>query len=242
MVEESQTPTPPWPGLTRPFPLDVNRVQESQTPFPPWPGLAGLARPSSKSGQFIRLTRHLDRMQRSAAFFAIPFDHGKALAALDAAVTNATTSLRVRLTLDEAGVFACTIASLGPPATGWTFAISPLVQSSGDPFLRHKTTWREGYDAEDARLSKLTGCGEVLFVNERGELTEGSRTNLFVRQGDRLLTPPLSSGLLDGVLRRELLDEARCEEAVLTQDGLQNADEVYLGNSLRGLILAKPVR
>jgi branched-subunit amino acid aminotransferase/4-amino-4-deoxychorismate lyase len=88
------------------------------------------------------------------------------------------------------------------------------------------------YDSEAARL----GADEALFVNERGELTEGSRSTLFVRLGGKLLTPPLACGLLDGILRRELLETGACAEAVLTPADLETAGEVLFGNSLRGLI------
>ena len=89
------------------------------------------------------------------------------------------------------------------------------------------------YEREAAR----SGTDEVVFCNERGEFTEGARSNIFVRRGGKLLTPALSSGLLPGILRAELIESGQCEEAVLTQDDL--AGEVLLGNSLRGLIPAK---
>ena len=73
---------------------------------------------------------------------------------------------------------------------------------------------------------------EMIFRNERGELTEGARSNIFVRRAEHLLTPPLSAGLLPGVLRAELLDSGRCEEAVLTEDDLKAG---FFGNSLRGI-------
>jgi para-aminobenzoate synthetase/4-amino-4-deoxychorismate lyase len=82
-----------------------------------------------------------------------------------------------------------------------------------------------------------------VFVNEKGELTEGSYTNLFVERDGRLLTPPLACGLLNGTLRRALLADPDCaiEEAVLTPVDLESADRVYLGNSVRGLVRAEPV-
>ncbi len=84
----------------------------------------------------------------------------------------------------------------------------------------------------------------VLFVNEHGELTEGCWTNLFVQRGDLLLTPPVACGLLDGTLRRELLDTRPEDvvESVLRPDDLDGADAVLLGNSVRGLMPARPVR
>ncbi|HUO89942.1 MAG TPA: aminodeoxychorismate synthase component I [Rhizomicrobium sp.] len=198
----------------------------------------GLIETLRHDGGFLRLERHLDRMSASAACFSLPFDRAAAIAALEAAVAIDRGSLRVRLTLDEAGRFAATAAPLGTLPVRWTYALSPHRVHSGDELLRHKTTWREMFDDEHARAAKNAGCDEVIFHNERGELTEGSRSSIFLRRGGKLLTPSLACGLLDGVLRRELLDCGRCSEAVLTPDDLAAADEVLLGNSLRGLIPA----
>jgi para-aminobenzoate synthetase/4-amino-4-deoxychorismate lyase len=190
---------------------------------------------------FVRLERHLTRMAASAKVFGLPFDREAAFAALNGVVAGAREALRMRLTLDEAGAFACSAAPLGAAAERWTYTISPHAVQSGDLLLRHKTTWRAFFDDEQARLAGAMGCDETVFVNERGEVTEGSRSSVFVRRGRRLLTPPLSCGLLDGVLRRELLETGQCEEAVLTPDDMATADEVLLGNSLRGLIRAEAV-
>lgn len=189
---------------------------------------------------YTRLELHLARMEASAEVFGIAFDRSAALRALEAAVTNASGARRVRLTADEQGAFDCTTASLGEGASLWTYAVSPVRVNSNDLLLRHKTTWREMYEEEHARLSRETGCDEVLFLNERGEIAEGSRTNAFVRIGGKLFTPPLSCGLLNGCLRQELLANGGCEERVLTLAELEE-NEVWLGNSLRGLIRAQPV-
>jgi para-aminobenzoate synthetase/4-amino-4-deoxychorismate lyase len=77
-----------------------------------------------------------------------------------------------------------------------------------------------------------------VFSNERGELTEGSITSLFVERAGILYTPPLSSGLLAGTLRAELLATGRARESVLYVDDLRSAEAVYLGNSVRGLVRA----
>jgi para-aminobenzoate synthetase/4-amino-4-deoxychorismate lyase len=93
------------------------------------------------------------------------------------------------------------------------------------------------------RQKALTGCDEVIFLNQKGELTEGTRTNLFIEQGGRLFTPALTCGLLPGTLREELIDlpRAAASEAVLTLADLDAAERIYLGNSVRGLIRAEPV-
>ena len=183
-------------------------------------------------GGFVRLERHLARMELSAKLFGLSFDTARARQALQKAVAGMQGALRARLTLDETGLFQAIAAMLPPNPPHWTYAISPLRMDSDDCLLRHKTSWREVYDAEHAG-------DEVIFRNERDELTEGARSNIFVKREGMLLTPPLSSGLLPGILRADLLECGQCKEAVLTEKDLMG--EVFFGNSLRGLIPAKPV-
>jgi para-aminobenzoate synthetase/4-amino-4-deoxychorismate lyase len=187
---------------------------------------------------FVRLDLHLARLAHSAAAFGIAFDENVARQALHAAAENAIEGLRVRLVLSEDGAFACTASPLSRPEAAWTYAVSPRAVMSTDALAQHKTNWRDLYDGEHARLSKMLGCNEVIFLNERGEVVEGSRTNVFVAREGKLLTPPLSAGALDGILRRSLIGEGRCIEAVLRPQDLTG--ETYLGNSLRGLIRAVP--
>ncbi len=191
---------------------------------------------------FVNGPRHLQRMAMSARALGIAFDEASAWKMLREAVSAGTTSKKVRLELSESGAFLCESSPLPADNTTqvWTYAISDYRVQSGDTLLRHKTSWRELYDSEHVALRERFGCDEVIFLNERDEITEGSRSNVFVRFGDRLVTPPLSCGLLDGCLRRALLDDpsAHCEEGVLYAQDLDSADIVYLGNSLRGLIPA----
>jgi len=182
---------------------------------------------------FVRLEAHLARMEKSARIFGMAFDAAAARTTLDQAIAGHTGPLRLRLTLDEQGMHHATAHDLPANPAFWTYAISPELTDSSDPFLRHKTNWRELYEREVKRL----GTDEVVFLNERGEITEGARSNIFVRRGDTLLTPPLSAGVLDGRLRAELISQGKAREATLTPDDLDG--EVYFGNSLRGLIPAK---
>ena len=184
---------------------------------------------------FTRYDSHLARMKLSASVFGMPFDDVAARMALESSVAGKTGHWRVRLTLNEGGVYHAAAHDLPPNPSQWTYAVSPQRTDSGDVFLRHKTNWRELYESEAQRL----GTDEVIFLNERGELTEGARSNIFIARDGVLLTPPLSAGLLDGRLRAELLADGRARETTLTPDDL--AGEVYFGNSLRGLIPAKRV-
>ncbi|HEY2009227.1 MAG TPA: aminodeoxychorismate synthase component I [Rhizomicrobium sp.] len=181
---------------------------------------------------FVRLKQHLARMQASALALGFPFDQEAARVALDAAIQGRAGASRVRLMLDEAGQHLATAHDLPSNPPHWTYRISPVPTQSGDLLLRHKTSWRELYDRDHP------GCDEIVFRNERGELTEGARSNIFIRRDGVLLTPPLTAGLLPGILRAELIARGEAREAILTPDDLRG--EIWLGNSLRGLIPAKP--
>lgn len=193
---------------------------------------------------FHLLERHLARLQSSAAHFGYPFSREAVLAALDAeaARVDAPVAL-VRLLLAEDGGITVTSSAITLPTkdTVWRFAISDRRLDEKDPFFYHKTTRRQFYEQEMERQKQLNGCDEVVFLNSKGELTEGTRTNLFVELDGRLFTPALACGLLPGTLREELLDlpRAAASEAILTPQDLLAADRLYLGNSVRGLIRAE---
>jgi para-aminobenzoate synthetase/4-amino-4-deoxychorismate lyase len=104
--------------------------------------------------------------------------------------------------------------------------------------LFHKTTHRPLY-AEAFKAATQAGFDDVLFLNLRGEVTEGAIHNLFVEKGGRLFTPPIECGLLAGVHRRHLLEtRPDVSERVLHLEDLRQADAVYLSNAVRGLRLA----
>jgi para-aminobenzoate synthetase / 4-amino-4-deoxychorismate lyase len=188
------------------------------------------------------LDRHLARLKASAAYFAIPLDLALARAALSHHESSfAVDCCRVRLVLSENGEIVITAEPLRLlPAAVLRYVISDRPVCSDDPLVYHKTTRRAFYEAELSRLCTLHGCDEVLFVNERGELTEGSWTNLFVKRDGKLLTPPVACGLLSGTLRCELLETRpeEVEEAMLRPQDLAQAEAVLLGNSVRGLMAA----
>lgn len=173
-----------------------------------------------------RLALHRARMARGAAALGWGFE----AAAFDRAVeVDPSAGLRLRLTLDAAGRFEVTQAPLPQSRPEWRLALAGARLASDDPWLRLKSTNRAAYDA--ARAALPDGVEEVIFVNERGEVCDGSITTLFFDRGQGLRTPPLSSGLLPGVLRAEL----GCPEEVLMVQDLPKV-RLWVGNALRGLI------
>jgi para-aminobenzoate synthetase/4-amino-4-deoxychorismate lyase len=192
-----------------------------------------------------RLAAHLDRLAASARHFGFPADRRRIRASLRAALSPVRDGLprRVRLLLDDAGRIAVELSPLpraGDAARPWTVRLSDRRVDSGDPFLRHKTTRRDLHDSGRA-AALADGFDEVLFLNERGELTEGSITNVFLEIGGRLFTPPAACGLLEGVGRRFALEDPanRASERILTADDLRRADRILLSNAVRGLFPAR---
>ena len=193
---------------------------------------------------FHLLERHLARLQSSAAHFGYPYSREAVIAALEGEVLRLQgDTYLVRLLLAEEGTLTVTSTAIELPAKGtvWRFVISDQRVDEKDPLFFHKTTRRQFYDREMERQKALTGCDEVIFLNKRGELTEGTRTTLFLELDGRLFTPALTCGLLPGTLREELLDlpRAAASEAIITPADLDRADRIYLGNSVRGLIRAE---
>lgn len=194
---------------------------------------------------FALLDRHLKRLAASARYFGYGFDQDGVLSTLNQAIAaKPTTPLKVRLQLCANATCTAEATPLAPtpPDQVWRFEVSDKPISRDNPFLYHKTTNRAFYDDERTRLHALNGCDEVLFCNDRGELTEGSITNIFLEIDGQLLTPALSSGLLAGTLRQDLIDTGRAGEAVLRPADLKTAERIWLGNSVRGLIPASPIR
>ncbi len=190
------------------------------------------------------LERHLERMAASARYFNYAYDESAVRKALlREAETRKGERLRVRCLLAENGTVTVTSTPVPAPAPDavMRYVISDTRIDSRDVFLFHKTTRRDLYDQEWTHYAATRGADEVVYLNERGELAEGSRTNIFVDRDGCLVTPPLASGLLPGVLRSELIESGRAQEAVLTLQDLERADAVYLGNSVRGLVKALPL-
>ncbi|HLU76971.1 MAG TPA: aminodeoxychorismate synthase component I [Burkholderiales bacterium] len=184
------------------------------------------------------LPRHLERLSASARHFGFAYDEGRVRAALDATRRQAGEAPhRVRLTLAKSGEI--TVRSVPFAAAAGTPGVvyAEAAVHTANPFLHHKTTVRGQYDAALKAIEALPGCFDALFFNERGELTEGARSNVYLVRDGKWYTPPLSSGVLNGVMRRVLMEThtPRIEERVLRREDVEAAEEIHLSNALRGL-------
>ena len=182
----------------------------------------------------VELERHLDRLRTSSADLDFRFDRHAARNELQAATFGRKERAMVRLLLSRTGEMAIEVKPFEEPSeVPARVTVRPLPVDRDDFRLRYKTTDRRFYD----QIRREEGAFETIFVDPDGQLTEGSRTNIFVERYGKLLTPPISRGLLPGILRAKLIDEGRAEEAELTPDDL--AQGFFVGNIVRGLVPAK---
>lgn len=187
--------------------------------------------------EYCFLNLHVDRLESSAGYFNFFFDREAVLSQLCRSSESFASNrrYRVRLLLSADGDVTAQSAEIFAYTATARVRLSEECTSSTDVFVRHKTTRREFYDRQYAK-ARADGYDEVIFGNEKGQITEGAISNLFVEREGLLLTPPLSCGLLAGVFRRHLLEScARAKERILTVDDLRTADAVYLCNSVRGM-------
>ncbi len=189
---------------------------------------------------FRFLSHHLRRLSASARYFGFRIRQETVVSALASAVRHQAgpTARKIRLLLGRDGSASVEVSPVPSVTEGETpprVKISTVRVSSRDPFVRHKTTHREWRDTE-LRKAMAEGFDEVLFLNERGEVTEGAISNVFLAVGGRLLTPPASCGLLEGVFRRTVLSDPawRAGESVLYPEDVEKAAEIVLTNSVRG--------
>jgi para-aminobenzoate synthetase / 4-amino-4-deoxychorismate lyase len=194
------------------------------------------------SRRLVHIDAHLRRMQTSAACFGFAFAPARVRAAVDHAVApHASSPCKVRIVLSIDGDVEVSVEPLArletPRGTKPWVTVSPKPIDSTSCFRRHKTTARELYDEAYAACVAAGGY-DVLFLNERGELAEASRHNVFLEKGGALLTPPVEAGALPGIERQRVLDDPQTQasEATLSLEDVRAADRIWLSNSVRGLV------
>jgi 4-amino-4-deoxychorismate lyase len=187
----------------------------------------------------LRARLHAARLRNSARKLGFA-DHQKAWSTVLEKAARLGEISRLRLELFADGRFEITAAPFTPQPedTVWTvrFAVGTRLDSTM-PILRHKTSLRDAYTLARSEFSR-DEADEVLLLNERGEVCEGTIANVFLEAGDTLITPPLSSGCLAGVLRTSLICERKARVGKIMPGDL-DTHTLYVGNSLRNLIRAK---
>lgn len=186
----------------------------------------------------IRLLElHLERLKESATALDFIFDRHDVRNELQAATFRLRERSRLRLLVSRGGSIAIEVREHRTwPQAIMQVAVVPRTAPGDDLCLVHKTTDRTVY--RDAL--KRGGTYEVLMTDREGFLTEGCFSSIFVERGDKLITPPLSRGILPGVLRRSLIEMGEAVEADLKPRDLENG--FYIGNAARGMVAASLVK
>jgi para-aminobenzoate synthetase/4-amino-4-deoxychorismate lyase len=192
-----------------------------------------------EKGEYFLLAYHLERMAKSAAFFSFAFAEGLFLNTLSEYAKSLKTadSYKVRIFLNSAGKFTVDDEKIDEyPQDEPRIALAKQPVSSDNIFLYHKTTRREMYN-KILKQGKAKGLWDVIFQNERGEISEGCRSNIFIKEQGHMITPPVSCGLLNGTMRRFILEtDAQAQEGIITLQRLKSAEHIYMSNSVRKLV------
>ena len=123
---------------------------------------------------------------------------------------------------------------------GIKVVVSNIRRSAGSPIWGFKVlSYLESLWAREE--ARKRGAQEAIFLNTSGYLAEGATSNIFFVQGGELLTPALRANILPGVTREVILEICRdqgvpCQEGLFTLEDLERADEVFLTNSLMGVM------
>ena len=213
-------------------------------------GFGPPARGGTTGGSFLDLHSHLRRLRQSCIYFGRPFPLHEIIERLRSLLASlGNEPARVRLDLHSPSSVILHPSSLVEtqvirenlswPAAGLTVMLSDVRLDPEDFRLYHKTTLRPEKYVELEKARAL-GATEVLFLNTRGELCEGALSNIILKLDGEWLTPALHCGLLPGTWREKKLTppftegQGEVKEAILTLGDLERADEIRMGNAVRG--------
>ena len=183
-------------------------------------------------GDYFLLTRHVERVKASASYFGFPWSEGAARAALEKIrLAHPRGEWKVRLLCAGDGTLTVSAEAIKPDAEKCyrvAFASRPVDRR--DPMRFHKTTDRQFYEDE---LRRRPDADDIIFWNERDEVTESSIANVVFISDGRQWTPPRDCGFLSGTFAAELIAAGELRERVIAKEELARAKSFYLVNSVR---------
>lgn len=188
-----------------------------------------------KGGKVCHLELHLERLRQSAHFFGFKYNEETVQLKMHEAIANTSQNYRLRTELQQNG----TVTAIAEPLQAFTGShrITWASQNtdSKNLFYRYKTSRRDLYDNEFKNFREK-GYYDILFVNEKNQLTEASRHNVFLLIDGQWYTPPLEVGILNGVERQKQIKSLSAKEKILFKSDVDRAQEILLTNSVRGCV------
>lgn len=199
-----------------------------------------------EQGKACHIERHLDRLEHSARTLKISFDRHIAMSLVKKACEDLDKSkltYRMKLALSSGGELSVTVHPTDPICSTvpllWAQDLfeNDVTSQSKNPWFKHKVSERSIYD-KAWRKAEQWGSFDALFVNELGFVTEGGRSNLFIKKDGQWQTPPTDSGCLPGVMRSIILADLawNAVEKNFRPEDVLSAEEIIYCNALRGII------
>ncbi|MBU1087586.1 MAG: aminodeoxychorismate synthase component I [Candidatus Omnitrophica bacterium] len=195
----------------------------------------------SKKQGFHLLAYHLNRLEQSAHFFNYSYSKTAVIKQLDKLTTtlNPAANYKVRLLLNNPAQLTLepTIILKQKHDFVKKIILSKKLTNSNDIFLYHKTTNRELYSSE-YKKHKALGFFDVIFRNEKNQITEGAISNIFIKKNNKYYTPTIQCGILPGVFRTYFMQQKKnnVQEKTLYLEDLKTADYIYCANAIQGLV------
>jgi para-aminobenzoate synthetase/4-amino-4-deoxychorismate lyase len=183
-----------------------------------------------KNGEMKYKKEHINRMKKSAKELGFKFN----LKDFDFKIPKSATPQILRILLSNDGGFETELLPLETIKTN-KINLSTQIINSKELFLKHKTTYRPWYENATQKIKSGLVFDEI-FLNEKGELTEGARGNIVLQIKNKLFTPQLKSGILNGILRQKLLKSGKIKEKNLYVSDLKKAQKIFCINSVRGIV------
>lgn len=170
-----------------------------------------------ENGAVKRMDYHENRLKESAVHFN--FERTDFKRAITAYIEeNELTSgvYKLRATLSRAGLLNISHAVLSKNNQPMTAILAHTPILGAPDFIAHKTTVRHQYSG------KRNDSDVILYYNDNLEITEFNIGNIVIKEAGAFYTPPLSSGLLNGVMRQALIDDGMMTEQNITLNDLRH--------------------
>ena len=178
-----------------------------------------------ENGKLLFEKEHFERMEKTAEYFNFKFSKPEIIPEQDGIL---------RILLHKDGKITKEYKPLLSHTTN-KITISPIKVNSSNEFLYHKTTYRPWFYESYQKIANNEIYDEIFF-NEKGELTEGARSNIILQINEKLYTPPVKCGLLNGIYKQSMKN---ITEKILYKSDLLEAEKIFCVNSVRGIVEVK---
>lgn len=202
----------------------------------------------ARDGRLVLFDEHIDRMQRGCMALGLPAPDPEDARTLcqetldDAGLAGGRGAVRLTLTAGSGGrgldrpespephIFA-TVAAAPRPDGPLVLATSDVRRNEGSPSARLKAL---SY-LDNVLARRMAAPAEALMLNNRGEVACAAAANIFWIRNGRLFTPHRDCGVLDGVMRRQVMNIVNVEEVKAPRAMLESAQAIFLTSSLIGI-------